>query len=131
MEFSKSEIQNLLIRFYPNLKEKEIDILLAISEYHFAKNKEIILNSGRKEKNVILILKGVARADSISDKGEELNDFIRAERKLMADAKVFGDDIQILNIEAIGEIQYLKFNIGKLEELGYHNPEIMKLYLNS
>ncbi len=131
MEFSNSEIQDLLIKFYPNLKEKEIDIILSISKYHIAKNKEIILNSGRTDKNAILILKGVARAYSITEKGEELNDFIRAEGKLMADARVFGDDIQTLNIEAIGEIHYLKFNIGKLEELGFDNPEIMKFYLNS
>ncbi len=39
MEFSKSEIQDLLIKFYPNLKEKEIDIFLSMSAYHFAKNK--------------------------------------------------------------------------------------------
>ena len=130
MEFSNSEIKDLLIKFCPSLKEKEIDIILSISEYHFAKNKEIVLKSGRTDKNVILILKGVARAYSISEKGEELNDFIRAEGKLMADARVFGDDIQILNIEAIGEIHYLKFNISKLEALGYNNPEIMKFYLN-
>ncbi len=130
MEFSKSEILDLLIKFYPNLKEKEIDSILSISAYHVAKNKERILNSGRRDKNAILILKGVARAYSMSEKGEELNDFIRAEGKLMADARVFGNDIQLLNIEAIGEIHYLKFNISKLEELGYNNPELMKFYLN-
>ena len=130
MVFSKSEIQDLLTNFYPNLKEKEIDSFISISKYHFAKNKEIILKSGRRHKNVILILKGVARAYSLNKKGEELNDFIRAEGKLMADARVFGDDIQILNIEAIGEIHYLKFNISKLEALGYNNPELMKFYLN-
>ncbi len=130
MVFSKSEIQDLLTNFYPNLKEKEIDSFISISKYHFAKNKEIILKSGRRHKNVILILKGVARAYSLNKKGEELNDFIRAEGKLMADARVFGDDIQTLNIEAIGEIHYLKFNISKLEALGYNNPEFMKFYLN-
>ncbi len=131
MGFSNSEIKDLLIKFFPKLKEKEIDIILTISEYHFAKSKEIILKSGRTDKNVILILKGVARAYSINEKGQELNDFIRAEGKLMADARVFGNDIQILNIEAISEIDYLKFNIGKLEELGYNNPEILKFYLNA
>jgi len=130
MKFSKSEIQHLLIKFFPNLKEKEIDIFLSISEYHFAKNKEIILKSGRTDKNSTLILKGLARAYTINEKGQELNDFIRGEGKLMGDARVFGDDIQILNIEAIGEIHYLKFNISKLEELGYNNSEILKFYLN-
>ncbi|MFT5242747.1 MAG: hypothetical protein ACJA1H_000219 [Glaciecola sp.] len=130
MEFSNSEIKDLLITFFPSLKEKEIDCILSISEYQVATNKEIILYSGRRDKNVILILKGVARAYSISEKGLELNDYIRAEGKLMADARVFGNDIQILNIEAIGDIQYLKFNICNLEELGYSNPELMKFYLN-
>ena len=66
----------------------------------------------------------------MSEKGEELNDFIRAEGKVIGDSRVFGDDTQILNIEAIGDIQYLKFNINQLEVLGYDNPEIMKFYLN-
>ncbi|WP_296314744.1 Crp/Fnr family transcriptional regulator [Winogradskyella sp. UBA3174] len=130
MEFSNSEIKDLLIKFFPNLREKEIDSILSISKYHVAKNKERILSSGRRDKNAILILKGVARAYSTNEKGEELNDFIRAEGKLMADARVFGDDIQLLNIEAIGDIQYLKFNISNLEALGYDNPELMKFYLN-
>jgi hypothetical protein len=84
----------------------------------------------RTDKNVILILKGVARAYDINERGQELNAFIRAEGKLMADARVFGSIIQTLNIEAIGEIHYLKFNIGKLEEFGYDNSEIMQFYLN-
>ena len=130
MVFSKSEIQDLLANFYPSLKEKEIDSIISISKYHFANNKEMLLKSGSRHKNAILILKGVSRAYGINEKGEELNDFIRAEGKLMADARVFGDAIQTLNIEAIGEIHYLKFNITSLEALGYNNPELMKFYLN-
>tara|TARA_B100000809_G_scaffold142735_1_gene140229 strand:- start:4056 stop:4649 length:594 start_codon:yes stop_codon:yes gene_type:complete len=129
MKISQAEILHLFIKFYPNLKKKEIDLFLCMSEYHFSKNKEIILKSERKDKNLILILKGVARAYSISENGEELNDFIRAEGKVTGDSRVFGDAKQILNIEAIGEIHYLKFNINKLEALGYENPEIMQFYL--
>ncbi|MGK0425936.1 MAG: CRP-like cAMP-binding protein [Ulvibacter sp.] len=130
MEFSNSEIQDLLKKFYPNLEEKEIDSILSISKYHFAQSKKIILNSGRTHKNLILILNGVARAYSINENGEELNDFIRAEGKVIGDSRVFGDDIQILNIEAIGEIHYLQFNVDKLEALGFDNPEVMRFYLN-
>ena len=32
MEFSKSEIKDLLIKFFPNLKEKEIDDFLSINK---------------------------------------------------------------------------------------------------
>jgi hypothetical protein len=33
MEFSNSEIKDLLIKFFPHLKEKEIDRFLSISKY--------------------------------------------------------------------------------------------------
>ena len=130
MKLSKSEIRALVTKYYPYLGEKEIDIFLSISKYQFAKNKEIILKSGKSDKNLIFILKGVARAYSINDKGQELNDFIRAQGHLMGDTKVFGDDIQTLNIESIGEIHFLKFNISELEILGYGNSEIMNFYLS-
>lgn len=48
---------------------------------------------------------------------------------MIGDARIFGDEIQILDIEAIGEIHYLKFNINTLEALGYNNPELMKFYI--
>ncbi len=130
MKLSTPQIKVLIINYFPHLKEKEIDIFLSISKYQFAKNKEMILKSGRFDKNLIFILKGVARAYSINDKGQELNDFIRAQGHLMGDAKVFGEDIQTLNIESIGEIHFLKFSIEELEVLGYRNPELMKFYLN-
>lgn len=130
MESSESKIRDLLNQFYPSLKGKEMDTILSISEYHMAKNREIILKSGRTDKTLILILRGVARAYSINENGEELNDFIRAKGKVIGDSRVFGEETQILNIEAIGEIHYLKFNVEKLEELGYKNPNIMNFYLN-
>ncbi len=130
MILSNNKIKKKISKYFPNLEEEEIDIFLNITEYQFAKSKEIILQGGGTEKFLILILKGVARAYSINDKGQELNDFIRAEGHLMGDAKVFGDDAQILNIESIGEIHFLKFDISELEALGYKNPEIMKFYLN-
>ena len=128
MEFSKSEIKDLLIKFFPNLEE--IDVVLSISKYKTSNNKEIILKSGKTDKNLIFILKGVARAYCINDKGQELNNFIRAEGHLMGDTNVFGDDIQTLNIEAIGDIHYLIIDMSELETLGYGNPKILKFYLN-
>ncbi len=130
MVLSEIEIKNLVSNYFPNLKNNELDIFLSITEYHTIKNKEIILKSGRADKNLILILKGVARAYSINDKGQELNDHIRAEGHLMGDARVFGEDVQILNVEAIGDMHFLKFNISKLEDLGFKNSEIMNFYLN-
>jgi len=80
------------------------------------------------DKNLIFILKGVTRANSIDDNGNELNNYIRAEGHLMGDAKVFGDEIQMLTVESIGEVHYLKVNINNLEAFGFDNPEMMRLY---
>ncbi len=129
MRLSKSEIKELIISFFPNLKEKEVDIFLSITEYYSAKNKEIILKSEKTDKNVILILKGVARAFLIDIEGNDITHFIRAKGRLIGDANVFGNEIQRLSIESIGEIHYLKFDISKLEELGYDNPELMRFYV--
>lgn len=62
MESSQSEVCDLLRKFHPRLKEKEVETISSISELHLANNKEIILNSGKIEKSAILILKGVERA---------------------------------------------------------------------
>ena len=130
MKLTKKEIKNLISSYFPYLKEKEIEVFLTISNYRSAKNKEIILKADKTDKNLVFILKGVARAYCINDKGQEINNFIRAQGHLMGDAKVFGDEIQVLNIESIGEIHFLKFDISELEVMGYKYPEIMKFYLN-
>jgi len=130
MILSNNKIKKLVTKYFPYVKNKEIDIFLSITKYQFVKSKKIILKSGKTDKNLIFILKGVARAYSLNDKGQELNDFIRAQGHLMGDAKIFGEDVQTLNIESIGEIHFLKFDISELEALGYKNPEIMKFYLS-
>ena len=129
-EFSKKEITETVSKYFPNLKNTEIELFLSITKYYSANNKDIIQKSGRTDKCLILILKGVARAYSIDENGQELNDHIRAQGYLIGDVRAFGDDEQILNIEAIGEIHYLKFDISKLESLGYKDPEIMAFYLD-
>lgn len=130
MRLSKSEIIDLIIKYFPKLGEEAIDIFLSIAKYQHANNKEVILQKGKSNKNIIFILKGVARAYELDDKGEELNNFIRAEGHLLADAKVFSDEVLTLTIESIGDIHFLKFNIQELERIGYGNPEIMNFYLN-
>lgn len=130
MKFSPSEIRDLLIKFYPCLQEKETEILMSISTYKEFKSKEIILKSGRTDKNFFVTLKGSARSFSIID-GEELNCHIRAEGFLMGDARSFGDDqISLLDTEAITDSHVLIFDMGELEEIALKNPQMMTFYLN-
>ena len=130
MKFTNTEVANLVSQFFPELPKNERDIFLSISKYKVIKNKETIQKGGGFEKNLILILKGAARSYSINNEGEELNDHIRAEGHLIGDARVFGDGPQILNVEAIGEVHVLIFDMSKLEALGFDNPILMKFYLD-
>lgn len=130
MNLSIKAIKDLILQFCPYLEEKDIEQFLAISVYRKAKTKELILESGRKDKYVLLILKGAARSFSMDESGNDLNNYIRAEGCLVGDARVFGDGIQILNVESIGEMHYLKFDVTQLEELGFENRNLMKFYLS-
>lgn len=130
MKLSNQSIKNLISNFFPLLGEKEIELFLAISTYKTTKSKEPLLKSGSTSKQVLLILKGSARAFRIDESGQDLSNYIRTEGSLIADAKVFGNDIQILNVESVGEIHYLKFNITELECLGFDNKLLMEFYLN-
>ena len=130
MKLSQSEIRDLLIKFYPYLKEKEAEILLSISVYKIFRSKEIILKSGRKDKQFFITLKGSARSYSIV-KGVELNCHLRSEGFLMGDARSFGDDpVSLLNTEAITDSHVLLFDMGELEEIAFETPKMMTFYLN-
>ena len=130
MSSSNDEVKKAISKFFPNLNSKAMDQFLSIGKYKKAGNKEIILRGGSTRKNVILLLSGSARAFSLDKDGEELNNFMRYEGHLIADAKVFGDEVQVLEVESIGKVSYFKFNIGELEELGYKNSDLMRFYLD-
>ncbi len=130
MLLSNNKIKELVKKYFPHLEDEVIDIFLSITKYNTSNNKEIILKKGKTDKNLIFILKGVARAYSINEKGQELNNFIRAEGHLMGDANVFCDKVQVLDIESIGEVHFLKIDMSELETLGYENPKVMKFYVN-
>ncbi len=130
MTLSKSEIKHLVKTFYPYLKNKEVETFIKMTTYGIYKNKEIILKNGRTDKTVFLILKGSSRAYSIDKNGYECIYHIRSKGYIFGDPRVFTDQVQILKTEAIGETHVLKFDIEKLESLGYENPEIMKMFVN-
>jgi signal-transduction protein with cAMP-binding, CBS, and nucleotidyltransferase domain len=129
MRFSNSEIQDLLLKFYPYLTKKEVEILMSISTYKAFKSKEIILKSGRKDKKFFITLKGAARSYTIVD-GHELNCHLRSEGFLMGDAVSFGDNqVSQLDTVAITDSHVLIFDLSKLEEIAYENPPMMKFYI--
>lgn len=130
MEFSQSEIRDLLVKFYPQLKEKEAKLLISISAYKVFKSRQIILKKGRTDKKFFIILKGSTRSYTIVD-GVERNCHLRSEGFLMGDAKSFEDgELSLLDTEAITDSHVLIFDIGELEEIAFENPRMMLFYLN-
>jgi len=130
MLLNQLEIITLLTTYCPDISAEEGELFLSICKYKKVKSKTHLLKAGRTDKKVILILKGAARAYCISEGGQELNNYIRQEGKLVGDARVFGNDTQILDVESIGETHYLEFDIMLLEELGFENRGLMKFYLS-
>jgi CRP-like cAMP-binding protein len=129
MKFLESEIQDLLVKFYPYLKEKEARILMSISTYKVCKSKEIILKSGRTDKKTFIILKGSARSYTIVD-GVEFNCHLRSEGFLMGDPSSFNEiTVSLLDTEAITESHVLLFDLGELEAIALKNPKMMLFYL--
>lgn len=130
MALSNLEVKNLVKEFIPYLKKKDIEIFLNLSDYEVYKNKQVILKGGRNDKFLFLILQGCSRAYIINEKGQELNCHLRAQGYFFGDARVFENKIQILHAEALGETHILKFNIEKLEAIGFKNSNIMAFYIN-
>ena len=129
MSLSKSKIKELVASYFPGLQDTEIDVFLSICAYDKAKNKEIILKRGRSENTLLVILKGSARAYQINKEGKEITNHLRSEGFIFGEALVFSEDTQRLDIEAIGEVHFLKFDVNQLEELALKNPKLMQFYL--
>jgi CRP-like cAMP-binding protein len=129
IQLSNNEIQDLLIKYYPYLKEEEAQILISISSYKIFKSREIILRRGRSDKKFFITLKGSARSFTIID-GIEFNCHLRSEGFLMGDGRLFADNqVSLLDTEAITDSHVLIFNMDELEEIAYENPKMMKFYL--
>ncbi|MFT5847382.1 MAG: CRP-like cAMP-binding protein [Psychroserpens sp.] len=129
MKYSKAEIQDLLIKFYPDIEEKEARLLISISTYKVFQSREIILKKERTDKKIVIILKGSLRSYSIVD-GVERNCHLRSEGFLMGDPASFEENqISRLDSEAITDCHVLMFDMGEFEEIAFGNPKMMALYL--
>ncbi len=131
MRFSQSQIQDLLVKFYPYLEEKEARILMSISTYKIVESKEIIFKKGRTDKKSFFILKGSVRSYT-TVKGVERNCHLRSEGFIMGDAASFSKNpVSTLDTEAITKSHGLIFDLGELEEIALGNPKMMTFYLNT
>lgn len=129
-KLTNTDILELLEKYYPSLSRKETNIILSISDYKKFKSREIILKNGRKDKKIIIILKGSVRSYDIVE-GVDMNCHLRSEGYIMGDARSFGDNlVSRLTTEAITNVDVLILDMGELETIGFKNPKIMKFYIS-
>ena len=129
MTLNITKIKELVALYFPDLETKEIDIFLSICKYGKSKNKEIIFQKGRSDNSLLLLLKGSARAYQIKKTGNEITNHLRSEGHIFGEALVFSSEPQMLDIEAIGEVHFLKFDVYELEQLALKNEKLMQFYL--
>jgi CRP-like cAMP-binding protein len=127
---SESQIKDLLAGFIPQLTKEDIEQFYSICVYKHAKNREIILKKGRIDNYLIFILKGSARAFQIDKNGKEINNHLRSEGYVFGEALALSKQPQILDIQALSDLHYLRFHVTELERLAFDHPDILKFYLN-
>jgi CRP-like cAMP-binding protein len=116
----------------PNMPDKDLGLMEDICTLRSFKDKDVILKSGSRKKNVFLILDGVARGFLITSDGEEKTVLLRGKGIFVADANgVFLDIPQKLEIVAVGTTEVLMFSFEEFEELAMNNENILQIYLNS
>jgi CRP-like cAMP-binding protein len=93
-------------------------------------NKEIILANGRTDYYLLLILKESARAYQIDKSGKDITNHLRSEGHVFGEALVFSTEPQMLDIAAIGDVHFLKFDVFQLEQLALKNEKLMSFYLS-
>lgn len=116
----------------PNMPDYDLGLMVDICTLRSFKDKDVILKSGSRKKNVFLILEGVARGFLITSDGEEKTVLLRGKGIFVADANgVFLDIPQKLEIVAVGTTEVLMFSFEEFEELAMNNENILQIYLNS
>lgn len=127
--------QNLISKLkelLPDVPKQDLDLVVNICTLRFFKDKDVILKSGSRKKEVFLILAGVARGFLMNAEGEEKTVLLRGKGIFVGDAPaVFLDEPQELEIVAVGPTEVLMFSFEDFEHLAMTNNSILTIYLNS
>ena len=116
----------------PDIPDKDLELLAGICESKTFKDKEVILKSGNRLRNVFLILEGAARGYIVGSDGDEKTILLRGKGIFVGDAQgVFTNMPQKLEIVAVGATEVLMLAYTDLEQLAMKNQNILRVYLNS
>jgi len=126
------EIKNIIQTTYPFLTENDLALLLEIGTHQELKNRSVIIQAGKSQKQVFFILKGMVRGFYINDDGDEINVFLRPEHTLSgAPDSLFNNVPTKYNFETVVHSHLFFFSFSKILELSETHPNIAKVYIAS
>jgi len=129
---SESRMTNRLKEFLPAVPDRDLELLADICTLKQYGDKEVILKSGNRKRQVFLILEGVARGFVVNPEGEEKTLVLRGKGIFVGDAHgLFTDRPQKLEIVAAGQTEVLMFSFSDFERLSRSNESIQHIYMNS
>lgn len=127
---NRIEIESILGKTYPFLKETDIVSILQIGTYQKLKNKATLIRAGQQKPKIFFILKGMVRGYYINLKGEVINVFLRPEHTMTgAPDALFANRATKYTFEAILETHVLFFSFEEFEKLMPENPIFFKVYI--
>jgi CRP-like cAMP-binding protein len=129
---SESSMINRLKEFLPAVPDRDLELLADICTLKQIGDKEVILKSGNRKRQVFLILEGVARGFVVNPEGEEKTLVLRGKGIFVGDVHgLFTDSPQKLEIVAAGQTEVLMFSFSDFERLAQCNKSIQRIYMNS
>lgn len=127
---NKQQITFILKATYPFLTVKEIDYLLEIAHYQKMRNREVLIETGKKKATLFFILQGMVRGYYINHKGEEINIFLRPEHTITGPPDtLFDNQATKYTFEAILETDVLFFSFYDFQTLTAQHPRMARLYI--
>ncbi len=125
-----SQVEEIFKRTFPFVAPEALDQLLAISQYRVLSNKEILIRSGQRSRQVFFTLQGMIRGYFINQKGEEKNIFLRPEHTITgAPESLFRNEPTRYNFESILESHLLLFELDAYLDLAQKYPSLYKVYI--
>ena len=121
---SEKKIISRLEEILPKVPNEDLELLAGICELRSYRDKEVILKSGNRQRQVFLILEGAARGYLIDDAGEEKTILLRGKGIFVGDAYgLFMNLPQKLQIVAAGNTEVLMLSFADFENLALKKPE--------
>ena len=110
------------------IDEKSLDALTALGSAVTFSKQETILDIGKKQNYVYLILSGMARSYYIDEKGNDITKlFMRENEFLIGEAMFMEESLEVF--EAVEDIVCLRFDAKEFKKIMLSNPVLERVYM--